>query len=246
MLRICVRPWGVRAVVCLLVGLLLSCWQRPARAETVASTRLLETAQEPGVVVYPARASGVRPVVVLLHGMCGEPERTCAHFAELVTRDAHLICPRARQRCAGGAGSTWSKGAGRDVEAAVQRGLTTLPASRVNGERRTLIGYSLGAFVALEIAEAAHGVYPEVMLIGARIFPNARLLQQNGVERLLLAAGDWDMTSAHMQQQSKRLARAGVEARFLGLGPVGHAFTPTLPSYVSVALSWLRGERNLS
>jgi hypothetical protein len=79
------------------------------------------------------------------------------------------------------------------------------------------------------------------MLIGARVFPNQERLLKSGVERLLLCAGSWDMMHDHMQRQTRRLARAGLPIRFLGLGPVGHAFTPSFQDYLPQALDWLRG-----
>jgi pimeloyl-ACP methyl ester carboxylesterase len=173
--------------------------------------------------------------------MCGDPENTCSHFAEPITeRGDHLLCPRGRLRCDGG-GSTWPvHGITADVETAVQRALASL-AGRVDERRgRTLIGYSLGAFRALTIAESACGRYPSVMLIGARIYPDPRLLRENGVTRLLLAAGDWDMMKLHMQRQAELLARADYPARFLGLGATGHAFNDSFGSYLSSALAWLQ------
>ena len=218
----------------LLLGLLMS---RPAAA-AATPFELAETATEPGVVVYPAQASGVHRVTVLLHGMCGEPANACRYFASQVTADEHLICPRASRRCDGG-GSTWPQtGFERQIEQAVQRAEAALgEVDETHG--RTLIGYSLGAFRALELAQHGAGKYPRVMLIGAKILPSQKLLRQNGVERLLMSAGSWDMMHAHMQHETERLARAGFTTRFLGLGPVGHAFTPSFAEYLPQALRWL-------
>ncbi|HET9933693.1 MAG TPA: hypothetical protein VFQ35_23470 [Polyangiaceae bacterium] len=210
---------------------------RIALAQTPPLT-LPETEEEPGVVVYPARADGPRPVTVVLHGMCGEPERTCRYFSALVSEHEHLICPRARRRCDGG-GSIWPEAASEQIEAAVVRGIRALGPLVDESAGRTLIGYSMGAFRALTVAETSQGRYPRVMLIGARIYPSQRLLLQNGVSRLLLAAGDWDMMSAHMQQQTKRLIASGYRARFMSLGRVGHAFDQSFPEYLATALTWL-------
>jgi predicted esterase len=241
MLQVCVRPRGAKAVVCLVIGCLLSFF---ATAEAAAEPLdLAESETEPGVVVYRSSAAGPRPITVVLHGMCGEPARTCSHFAEQVTRSEHLICPRARSRCEGG-GSSFSQAAfAPEVEAAVARALRSLSGSVDERRGRTLIGYSLGAFRALDIAEASHGRYPRVMLIGARLYPSLRSLRGNGVERLLMAAGDWDMTSAHMRRQTVLLARAGFPASFLRLGPVGHAFTASFGGHLASALGFLHGEQ---
>jgi predicted esterase len=219
----------------LVLGLLVT---RPLRA--ASPLLLVETPNEPGVVVYPASGEEARSVTVLLHGMCGEPTNVCRLFAEQVSRQEHLICPRASQRCDAGGRSWPARGFEQQIERAVQR------AERALGERvdeargRTLIGYSLGAFRALEVAQHGAGRYPRVMLIGARLQPSLKRLRENGVERLLLSAGDWDMTHDHMRRETERLLRAGFSSRFLGLGPVGHAFTPSFAQYLPEALRWLR------
>jgi predicted esterase len=191
-------------------------------------------------VVYPAQTPGAHRVTVLLHGMCGEPENACSHFAQQVTADEHLICPRATRRCDGG-GSTWPQsGFEQKIEQAVQRAMAALGDRVDQTHGRTLIGYSLGAYRALELAQHGAGKYPRVMLIGARILANQKLLRASGVERLLLSAGAWDMMHDPMRRETQRLVRAGLTTRFLGLGPVGHAFTPSLQDYLPEALRWLK------
>jgi predicted esterase len=230
------RPLGAKAKVCGLGVSLLLLLSRTALAEPV---ELDAVDGELGVVVYPAQSPGPRRVTVLLHGMCGEPRNTCSHFALQVTESEHLVCPRASQRCEGGGASWPERGFEQQIEHAATR------AEQLLGERvdasagRTLIGYSLGAFRALELAQHGAGKYPRVMLLGARIHPDARRLRESGVERLLLGAGAYDMTYVHMQREAERVARRGLSARFLGLGPVGHAFTASFASYLPEALGWL-------
>jgi pimeloyl-ACP methyl ester carboxylesterase len=129
----------------------------------------------------------------------------------------------------------------QQVERAVARAEEAL-GDRVDPSRgRTLIGYSLGAFRALELAQQGAGRYPRVMLIGAKIYPNHKRLRENGVERLLMSAGSWDMMHDHMRRETQRLSRTGFTARFLNLGPVGHFFTPSFATYLPEALRWLDG-----
>jgi predicted esterase len=233
------RRRGAKAGVYLAFAFVFVCLLASSKAALAATPfELDETNAEPGVVVYPAQTPGVHRVTVLLHGMCGEPANACRYFASQVTADENLICPRASRRCDGG-GSTWPQtGFEPRIEQAVQRAEAALgQVDETNG--RTLIGYSLGAFRALELAQHAAGKYPRVMLIGAKILPSQKLLRQNGVERLLLSAGSWDMMHDHMRRETERLERAGFTTRFLGLGPVGHAFTPSFAEYLPEALRWL-------
>ena len=103
------RSSGVKGLVCALgIGMTALTARAEGEAKTAETslvpqmTDLRESGDLPGVVVYPAEGPGPHPITVLLHGMCGEPTRTCAHFAAEVTHTAHLVCPRARTRCEGG------------------------------------------------------------------------------------------------------------------------------------------------
>ncbi|HEX2672902.1 MAG TPA: hypothetical protein VHM25_18590 [Polyangiaceae bacterium] len=210
-----------------------------ARAQD-ASVDLRESEDAPGVVIFRARGSGPLPLTVVLHGMCGDAARTCRHFADAVTESAHLICPRASARCSGGGASFVEQGLEESIESAVTRAKSVL-GEVDESHGRTLIGYSLGAFRALRIAQGAGGKYPRVMLIGAKILPDPRKLEQNGVERLLLCAGNWDMMHDHMQREAARVRGAGFATRFLDLGPMGHGLTANFDESLPRALSWLRG-----
>lgn len=234
--RACPRRTRAWAKVCAwLAFAALSLFASPAGAVF----ELPGGADELGVVVYPATTPGPHPVTVVLHGMCGEPVRTCAHFAELVTKRAHLICPRASRRC-DGAGASWpTQGFARPIERAVARAEQELGPLVEPAVGRTLIGYSLGAYRAAELLQQTGHAYSRAMLIGARVVFEPRRLRASGVKRLILAAGAWDMTYAPMQREATRLARTGASVRFLGLGPVGHAFTPRFGSYLEEALGWL-------
>jgi predicted esterase len=234
------RRLGATAKVYLLLAALLvsASIARRAQAEPF---ELPASDTDAGVVVYPAKSPGAHRVTVALHGMCGHAENLCRIFAEQVTADEHLICPRATRGCEGG-GASWAlTGFEQPIENAVQRAVAALGDRVDETHGRTLIGYSLGAFRALELAQHGSGKYPRVMLIGAKILPSKKLLLENGVERLLLSAGTADMMHDHMQRESLRLLRGGFPTRFLGLGPVGHTFTPSFDDYLPEALRWLRG-----
>lgn len=233
------RQAGAWAKVCLVVCfVLVGSAPRVARAEPI---ELPEAPGELGVVIYPAAEPGPHGVTLLLHGMCGEPLNTCRYFAERVTRREHLVCPRANLRCPAGGASWAASGFERPIERAVSRAEAALGEAVDTARGRTLIGYSLGAYRALELAQHGAGKYPRVMLLGARVFPSLRRLHESGVARLLLGAGAFDVTYEHMQREAERLARGGLEARFLGLGRVGHALTPSFDAYLPLALDWLSG-----
>jgi predicted esterase len=173
--------------------------------------------------------------------MCGAPEQACPHFVATTERRGWLICPRAARVCDGG-GSTWDY---REREQTIERAIDSVrrrfPGEIAQSAGRTLIGFSLGAFVASELAQRVDGParYSRVLLIGARVTPDVARLKRAGVQRIALAAGKYDMTYAHMAEQARRLARSGLPALFIDLGRIGHRFPEDFAHYLSDALSWL-------
>jgi predicted esterase len=198
-------------------------------------------ARPPLLVYTPAAAGRARSRIVLLHGMCDVPEAECPAFAGGSTADRLLVCPRADLLCEGG-GASWSGASRRRselVETALSRVEAALPERAPERAGDTLVGFSLGGFAALDVAEKTAGRFRYLVLIGARVEPDALRLQKAGVEAVLLAAGERDMTRAHMAGLAERLRRRGVRARFSSLGNVGHAFADDMDAWFASALDWL-------
>lgn len=192
------------------------------------------------VLVYPPReASTPRPIFVMLHGMCDEPENECPHFAESVSRRGWLVCPRAPVRCPGG-GSIWQYSRRFDtVEESVAAVHAAFPGKLDEAPGRTLIGFSLGGIFGMDIAHHPESRIRYAVLMGAKVYPNARWLEAAGVEKLALIAGDRDMMAWHMREQARRVERQGVDARFVSLGNVGHWFPRDLTPRLDAILEWL-------
>ena len=223
----------------------------PARVETApktaavlpASPVLLEERRgAPGALVYAPTRARTRRVTVMLHGMCDEPENECPYFAGAVTPRSWLVCPRATLRCDGG-GSIWPWQSYADnVEASIERVASEYPNALDANGGRTLMGFSLGAIRGMDLAHAGAGRWKSVVLIGAKIHPDARRLRAAGVERLLLAAGDYDMMKWHMAGQAARLVRQGYPAAFMSLGKIGHWFPHDFEARLARGLAWVDGD----
>lgn len=192
------------------------------------------------VVVYPPKRDDVpQPVTVMLHGMCDEPENECPYFADAVTPRGWLVCPRARLRCAGG-GSIWDFNTRHEtLRRSVELVETRFRQHVDTGAGRTLIGFSLGGIFGMDVAHRAQGEYPRVLLIGAKVDPSAPMLRNAGVQKIALVAGDYDMMNGHMQSAARRAQRAGMAARFMSLGKVGHWFPDDMTARMTLVLDWL-------
>src|SRR5579883_1279650 len=191
---------------------------KPARADARDRSPIVLGAAgaSPGLVAYPPRSgAGARPVTVMLHGMCGTAEGTCAWLAEAATRDEWLVCPRAPVACGNG-GATWTYASAPSlVEASIARVAALRPGEVDAAAPRTLMGFSLGASVALDLAQHGQGKWARLVLIAADVSPDARALERAGVRRVLMGAGDYDMMKPRMMLASERLQRAGVASTFV-------------------------------
>jgi predicted esterase len=184
----------------------------------------------------------LRPVTVMLHGMCGHPQSACAPFVDVSTSRGWLVCPRGEDPCGGG--TRWRLHGPDDaqlVEGSV-RALVRGHEGEVDATaRRVIVGFSLGGIAAVQIAEASSGKYSGLVVIASQVHPDAEALRKAGVQRVVLAAGDFDMTSAPLQEDARLLAARGVSTRFVSLGRYGHGYPPDMEQRMREPMQWVAG-----
>lgn len=211
-----------------------------------------EAPQKPSVVrngavktfAYPPRdTSAPRPAVVYLHGRCGAATNGCPHFEPGVAGFGWLVCPPATQRCADG-GVSWSGSTSQKqaiVDAAIGAVAASFPGSVDVAAPSVVIGFSQGAYVAVDIVRERPGKYMGMLLIGAEITTTAEALSAAGVKRVVLAAGVYDGARPAMEAEARKLTADGFAARFVSLGTVGHTYVPDREGVLQSSLEWLEG-----
>ena len=203
-----------------------------------------------GVAYAPADRTTPRPAIVFLHGMWASPEDSCEPFASAAAPFGFLVCPRANAPM-GDAGPPgymmWQGGyaeAARSIHAALDAADALAPGKR-SDRGGTLIGFSNGAYFAAEVACSEPGRWSGLVLLSMKLDLDAKRLARAGVTRVLLAAGDKDEARTSMQGLAERLNQehgsAPLEARFMSLGDVGHAFPSDMGARMCAAISWVRG-----
>jgi len=201
--------------------------------------------------VYPPQASQkvaeaarpARPVTVLLHGMGGHPQSACGPFVDLATPRGWLVCPKGEDPY--GNGTRWRLRGPDDaklVDASVSA-LAKQHAGEVdtNGPR-VLVGFSLGGIAAVQIAQGSSGQYDALVVIASQVHPDAVALKKAGIQRVVLAAGDLDITSSPLQQDARLLAQQGVPTRFVSLGKFGHGYPADMQDRMREPMRWVTGE----
>jgi predicted esterase len=240
-----------------MAAMMLAPLARPASATpteggesaALAARSLANEAREPedaAAVFYPPQSGpgSPRPVTVLLHGLCGDPRRACAPFIDASTARGWLVCPRAEDSCGGG--SRWRLRPEDDTRR-VEESVRVLAQER-SGEvdlasPRVLVGFSLGGIAAVRIAQSAQqpGLYSGLVVIASQVHPDATLLTKAGVRRVVLAAGDLDMTSRPLREDARLLERAGIPTRFVSLGSFGHGYPADMEERMREPMAWVAG-----
>ena len=236
----------VTAMVCTATGLAAMIVAPLARSAPSLPGRPAADRDDPAIV-YPPRRSGdePKPVVVLLHGLCGHPESACAPFVGASTAHGWLVCPRGEDPCGGG--SRWRLRPDEDsrvVESSVARVVEEAHGNVAASSGRVIVGFSLGGIAAVRIVESAregYGRYAGLVVIASQVHPDPVLLARAGVRRVVLAAGDLDMTSAPLRTDAAALDRAGVPTRFVSLGRFGHGYPADMAERMEEPMSWVAG-----
>ncbi|MBX3201297.1 MAG: hypothetical protein KF894_24390 [Labilithrix sp.] len=195
------------------------------------------------LLAYPpsAEAAAHPMTVVYLHGVHGRAENGCPWFRGGASELGWLVCPEAPRREANGTAS-W----GSDLveqRAVVARALGAAHAEGASTEPGVAVGFSQGGYVALDLVKTQRARFRGLVLIAAPAHPSAAHLREAGVVRVALASGARDAAYAPLIEETARLRREGIDARFYDLGAVGHTYAAEDTTTLREAIAWAGGIR---
>ena len=194
-----------------------------------------------GVAYAPADTSAPRTPIVFLHGMWAGPEDSCGYFERAATPFGFLVCPRGN--APNGEGRMWTGNyatVSPSVRVALRAAEALAPGKLDRSGGGTLVGYSNGAYFAVEVAMSEPGRWSGLVLLSMRLEFDVARLRAAGVKRVVLAAGDRDGAHASLRALAASTNAAGLPTRFLTLGPGGHEFPSDIQARMCVAISWVR------
>lgn len=191
------------------------------------------------ILAFPPRSATLsRPLtVVYLHGIHGRAENGCPWLSGGSREIGWLVCPEANEHLSNDTFS-WA-GTVADQRAVVARAERAAQAEGADRESAgVLVGFSQGAFVALDLVHAKLGRYRGLVLIAANVQPTRAMLASAGVDRVVFAAGDLDAASEPMKRAAEQLRREGMDVRFVSLGRIGHSYQTTEKEALGDAIAW--------
>jgi LysM repeat protein/predicted esterase len=191
--------------------------------------------------------SGMRPVIVYLHGRGAEPKHYCQRWSRVARNLGWVVCPSGPEDRGDGKRG-WANNwlAGRNVVMAAIDGLRKKYGRRVQLYGNTLIGFSEGAFVAMNVGLREPHTFNRWLILGAdtdywgaagvATLPEAR----GRVRRVYLITGRHDDVVGDADEVRKWLLKAGVPVRVSTPRDMGHEVAlESKPAMYQAALRWL-------
>ena len=193
-------------------------------------------------ILFEPRAPETKRVAIFLHALCGAAWHFTYTLEDAISSHAWLLSAEGNHAC--GIGTSW-QGNGKTIGEHLDATLARTVADVEGGDRpdpeapRLLVGFSQGAWAALETAKATPHRYTSLLLIGLALRTNAAELRAAGVRRVVLSAGDRDGASVSMRALCKQLDAEHFPVRYTSLGPVGHTIPLDANARLLESIEWL-------
>jgi len=195
--------------------------------------------------VGPGRLT-MRPVLVYVHSRGGHPERDCRRWAHIARRYGWLVCPSGP--VAHNDGRAWNNNwpSGRHAVMGAILALRKRYGRRVQLYGNTLIGFSEGAYVAMNIGVREPHTFNRWLILGAdtsywggsglEALKDAR----RRVRRVVLITGEHDQVVDDTREVASWLEHAKVPIRLQTPDSLAHELAlERMPNLYESAIRWL-------
>ncbi len=240
----------LRILLSLALGLLLSVSSGAAWAKAAAgpvAPQRLSVPDSPDAYFYRASGKGLKPVLVYLHGRGGNPAEDCRKWAKVGTQFGWVLCPQGIEDRGGGSRS-WANDVG-SAERIVQKSIAALRAKykgRVQTRNNILIGFSEGAFIAMQMGIKSPAAFSRWLILAANDSywfgeTPAKIEQhRRQLKRVFLLTGESDGVAENTKRVGSILKRAKIPVRVKIQPGMGHEIpAERMVTNYRRALMWL-------
>lgn len=213
--------------------------------------RTLEVRGAGPVYFYTPTGSGrftMRPVLVYLHGRGGNPMRDCHRWASVARRFGWLVCPSGPVAYNGGRAWNNSWPAGQHAVMGAIKALREEYGRRVQLFGNTLIGFSEGAYVAMNVGVREPRTFNRWLILGAdtSYWGGDGMLAlkdaRQRVRRVVLITGEQDQVVGESRKVAGWLEKENVPLRVQTPVDLAHEIAlERMPNLYESALRWLEG-----
>ena len=214
---------------------------------TVGDPLRLEVPGAPDAFYYKAHGKGPKPILMYLHGRGGNPAEDCRKWAKVGSQFGWVVCP-AGPGDNGAGGRTWSAGA-PDAQKVIDGTVQALRAKyhgRVQRHGNVLIGFSEGAFVAMQVGLKDQSTWTKWLILGASDqywggdVTEALDAEKRKVRRVYLLTGENDGVAQNTVKVGDTLKKNKVPVRVRLVPGMGHEVpSDRMVSTYRRPLAWL-------
>lgn len=200
-------------------------------APAIGEPTRLEIHGHPDAFYYRAKGKGSKPVILYLHGRNGNAAEDCRKWAKVATQFGWVLCPQAPGD-SGGGGRSWLNDAqsGKAVMDAALAALRGKHKGRVNRYGNILVGFSEGAFVAMQAGLMDQKTWSKWLILAASdrywgAEPTTALTGGTGgghLQRVYLLTGETDGVAANTTRVGALLKKHRVPVRVRIAPGMGH------------------------
>jgi predicted esterase len=188
----------------------------------------LEVPGSPDAFYFKPRAKGPRPILMYLHGRGGNPAEDCRKWAKVGSQFGWVVCP-AGPGDNGSGGRTWSDaGAAQKVIDGTVQALREKYKGRVQRRGNVLIGFSEGAFVAMQVGLKDQKTWTKWLILGASEqywgtdVTEALDTEKRKVRRVYLLTGENDGVAQNTVKVGDQLKKNKVPVKVRLVPGMGH------------------------
>jgi hypothetical protein len=188
----------------------------------------------------------LRPVLMYLHGRGGHPDRDCRRWAKVARRLGWLVCPSGPGIAGPGQGWNNNWHAARRIATATIQALRGRYGRRVQLYGNTLMGFSEGAYVAMNVGVREPRTFNRWLIMGAdpgywgAAGKAALQKAKSRVRRVYLITGERDGVIGGTRQVREWLRKTGIPTQITTPDDMGHEVAlESKESLYRMALVWL-------
>jgi hypothetical protein len=195
--------------------------------------------------VGPGRL-GMRPLFIYMHGRGGNPGHDCRRWAPVVRRLGWLVCPSGPGARGDGRGWNNNWALGQRTALAVVKGFRGQFGRRVQLYGNTLIGFSEGAYVTMNVGVREPRTFNRLLILAGKTSYlggpglDALAKSKSRLRRVYLITGEQDGVIAGTHQLRDVLKKHSIPTRISTPADMGHEVAlERKQSMYRAALVWL-------
>lgn len=183
----------------------------------------------PEAFFFRPKVRGPRPVLMFLHGRGGNPQEDCRKWAVVATQFGWLVCPQGPEDRGGGS-RAWQNdvNVGQQIIDASIAALKAKFKGKVRSKDSVLIGFSEGAFLAMQIGLHKPERWNRWLIVAANDqywFGDTEALlkeKRRKIRRVYLLTGERDEVAENTKRVGDTLRAAKVPVRVKIAEGLGH------------------------